>query len=82
MAIDSSAQTTFGFPHIKGIILNAGEEVDEVAGGASGMGGDWKGEVGDRASEGQAAGEYVAVLRVDLWQGRGSGGKGLVLTRS
>ena len=36
------------------------QEVDEVAGGASGMGMDSIGEVGDRASEGQAAGMYVA----------------------
>ena len=34
------------------------EEVDEVAGGASGMDVDSISEVGDRASEGQAAGMY------------------------
>ena len=48
-------------PHIEGIItLGAGEEVDEVAGGARGMDVDRRGEVGDRASEGQAAGVYWA----------------------
>ena len=38
MAIHSSGQTVFSFSHIDGITLGAGEEVDEVAGGASGMG--------------------------------------------
>ena len=38
MAIHSSGQTVFSFPHIEGFItLGAGEEVDEVAGGARGM---------------------------------------------
>ena len=46
----------FSVAHIEGITLGAGEEVDEVAGGASGMGVDRIGEVGDQASEGQAAG--------------------------
>ena len=36
MAIYSSEQTIFSFTHIEGITLGAGE-VDEVAGGASGM---------------------------------------------
>ena len=40
--------------------MGAGEEVDEVAGGASGKGIDRIGEVGDRAREGQAAGVYEA----------------------
>ena len=39
VTIHSSRQTIFSFPHIEGIItLRAGEEVDEVPGGASGMG--------------------------------------------
>ena len=46
--------------HIEGITLGAGEEVDEVAGGAGGMDADGIGEIGDRASEGQAAGVYGA----------------------
>ena len=37
MAIHSSGQTIFSFTHIEGITLGAGEEVDEVVGGASGM---------------------------------------------
>ena len=41
-------------------VTDAGEEVDEVAGGASGMGANRIGEIGDRASEGQAAGVYGA----------------------
>ena len=45
--------------HIEGITLSAGEEVD-VAGGAGGMDVDGIVEVGDRASEGQAAGVYGA----------------------
>ena len=41
---------------LEGITLGAGKEVDEVAGGASGKGLEGIGDVGDRASEGQAAG--------------------------
>ena len=41
-------------------LLGASEEVVEVSGGASGMGVDRIGEVGDWASEGQAAGVYGA----------------------
>ena len=53
-------QTISSLAHIEGITLGAGEEVDEVAGEASGMGVDGIGEVGDRASEGQAAGVFGA----------------------
>ena len=56
MAIHSSGQTVPGLFHIVGITLVAGEEVDEVAGGAGGMGVDRIGEVGNRVSEGHAAG--------------------------
>jgi hypothetical protein len=38
LAIDSRGQTVFSFSHIEGISLGAGEKVDEIAGGASGMG--------------------------------------------
>ena len=66
--------------HIEGITLGAGEEVDKVAGGASGMGVDGIGEFGDRASEGQAAGVYGTSFQQDLWQGKepevGQGGRG------
>ena len=48
VAIHYSGQTT----------CNAGQEIDEVAGGTSGMGVDREGEVGDRASEGQATQLY------------------------
>ena len=41
--------------HIEGITLGAREEVDEVAGGVGGMCADRIGEIGDRASERQAA---------------------------
>ena len=54
MTIHSSGQTIFSFTHIEGISLGVGE----VAGGASSMGLDGIGEVGDRASERQAAGVY------------------------
>ena len=37
VAIHSSGQTVFSFPYIEGITLGAGEEVDEVAEGASGL---------------------------------------------
>ena len=58
MTIHSSGQTIFSFSHIQGITLTTGKEVDEVAGGASGMEVDKIGEVSDRVSEGQAAGVY------------------------
>ena len=38
MAIHSGEQTVFSLTHIEGITLGAGEEVDEVARGAGGMG--------------------------------------------
>ena len=50
--IHFSGQTVCSFSHIEG----AGEEVDKVAGGAIGVGVDRIGEIGNRASEGQAAG--------------------------
>ena len=43
----SRGQAVFSLPHIEGITLGAGEEVDEVAGGTGGMGVDGIGEVGD-----------------------------------
>ena len=57
MAIHSSAQTVFIFAYIEGIRL----DIDGVAGGTRGMGMGRIGEVGDRASEGQAARVYVSV---------------------
>ena len=79
MAIHSSGQTVFSLAHIKGITLGAGEEVDEVARGAIGMDADRIGEVGDRASEGKAAGVYGAgftVARKGVRGGtRGTGNK-------
>ena len=60
MPIHSSGQTVSRLTHIEGITLGAGEEVDEVARGASGMGTDWIGDIGDRVSEGQSAGVYRA----------------------
>ena len=58
---------------MEGITLSAGEEVDEVAGGAGGMGVDRIGEIGERASEGQAAGVMGQVLQRGLWQGKEPG---------
>ena len=43
MAINSRGQTIFSFTHIEGITLGTGEEVDEIAGEASGMGVEWIG---------------------------------------
>ena len=60
LAIHFSGQTVFSLTHIEGITLGAGEEVDEVAGGAGGMSVDGICEVGDRTSERQAAGVYGA----------------------
>ena len=57
MPIHSSGQTVPSRSHVEGITLGAIEEVDEVARGASV---DGIGEVGDWASEGQAAGVYGA----------------------
>ena len=57
MAIHSNGQIISSLAHIG---AGAGEEVDEVAGGAGDMGVDGIVEVGDRASEGQAAGVYGA----------------------
>ena len=74
MVIHSSVQTIFSFIHIEGITLSAGEEVDEVAGGASGMSVDGIGEVGDRVSEGQAAGVYGAGFRAGSLAGKGARG--------
>ena len=59
MIIHSSEQTVFSLAYIEGITLGADEEVDAVAGGASGIGVDMIGEVGDQASEGQGARVYV-----------------------
>ena len=56
MPIHSSGQTVFRLPHIEGVTLGAGEEVDEAAGGASGMSVDRMGEI----SEGRAAVVYGA----------------------
>ena len=38
MTIHFSGQIVFSLSHIEGITLGAGEEVDEVTGGESGMG--------------------------------------------
>ena len=56
MAIHYGGQTIFSFTNIEGITLSAGEEVDEFAGEASGMGMDRTGEAGDRAIQGQVTG--------------------------
>ena len=53
-------KTIFSLHHIEGITLDAGEQVDEVAGGASSMGVVGIGEIGDRAREGRAAKVYGA----------------------
>ena len=75
MAIHSSGQTIFSLAHIEGMTVGAGEEVDEVAGGAGGID-----EVGDRVSERQLLGCMGQVLQWGLWQGKelgvGRGGWG------
>ena len=45
MPIHTSRQTVLSISHKEGITLFAGEEIDEVAGGASSMGVDRIGEV-------------------------------------
>ena len=68
MAIHSSGQTISSLANIEGITLGAGEEVDEVAGGTSGMGVDRIGEVGDRTSKDRLLGCMGQVLPRGLWQ--------------
>ena len=74
VAIHSSGQTISSLAHIEGITVGADEEVGEVAGGAGFMGVDGIGEVGDRASEGQAAGVYVAGFTAGSLAGKGARG--------
>ena len=69
MAIHSSRQTILSLAHIEGITLGAGEDVDEVAGGASGMGVDGIGEVSDRVVKDRLLGCMGQVLQQGLWQG-------------
>jgi hypothetical protein len=64
-------KTIFSLHHIEGITLDAGEQVDEVAGGASSMGVDRIDEVGDWASEGQAAGLYGVHFTAGSLAGKG-----------
>ena len=52
-----SGLAAFGFSHVD-ITFRAGEEIDELAGGASGMDVDRVGEAGERTCEGQAARMY------------------------
>ena len=70
MAKHSSGQTIFSLAHIEGITLGAGEEVDEIAGGACGMSVDRIGEVGDRESEKQAAQVYGAGFKAGSLAGK------------
>ena len=74
MPIHSNGQTIFSLAHIEGITPGAGEDVDEVARGASGMGVDRIGEVGDQASEGQAAGVYGVGFTAGSLAGKGTRG--------
>ena len=74
VSIHSSGQTISSLAHIEGITLSADEEVDEVAGGASGMGVDGIGEVDDRASERQAAWVYGAGFTAGSLAGKGARG--------
>ena len=60
----SSEQTTFSLTDKDGIILEADKEVNEVAGGTSGMG-----EIGGRASEGQVSWVYWAGYTARSQQG-------------
>jgi len=63
--------------HIEGITLGASEEVDEVAGGASGMGVGRISEVGDRARERQAAGVFGAGFILGPLERNGARGESL-----
>ena len=77
MAIHFSGQAIFSLVHIEGITLGAGEVVDEVAGGASGMGVDGIDEIDEicnRTSEGQAARVYGAGFTAGSLPGKGAKG--------
>ena len=73
LTIHSSGQTIFNFTHMEGITLVACEEVDKVTGGANGMDVDRIVGVGDKGSEGHAAGVYgtgftaESLARVGAW---------------
>ena len=66
VAIHSSGQTVFSCSHITGITLGAGEEVDEVAGRASGMGVDGIGRLVTRLMKDRLLGCMVQVLQKGL----------------
>ena len=74
VVIHSSEQTVFSLTPIEGITLGAGEEVDEVSGGAGGMGVDGIGEVGDWTSEGQTDRVYGAGFTAGSLAGKGARG--------
>jgi hypothetical protein len=75
VAVHSSGQTVFRLTHVERITLSAGEEIDEVAGGANAMSVDRIGEVGDWASEGQTAGVYEAGFIAGYLARKGARGK-------
>ena len=73
MAIHSSGQAIFSLAHIEEITLGVGDDVDEIAGEASGMGVDRIGKVGNWASEGPAAEVYGTGFTAGSLAGKGDG---------
>ena len=88
LLIHSSGQTVFSHSHIERITMGAGEDVDEVAGGASVMGVDRIGGLVSGLVKDRLLVCMGQVLQWGLWQGKDPGmGRGgwearLVLTRS
>ena len=75
MIIHSSGQTIYSFTYLEGV--DAGEEVDEVTGGASGMVVYRIGEVGGRANKGEVAGVYGIDFTADSLARDGMWGPGI-----
>ena len=73
VTIQPNGQTAFGSSYIEGITLGTGEKVDEVAGGASGMGMYRIGEVGERLEQKRLLGCMRQIAQQVLWQGQEPG---------
>ena len=66
MTVHSSGQTIFSFSYIERIILDASEEIDQIAGGANGMDVDRRNEIGDMLVKDKLLGCMGQVLQWDF----------------
>ena len=73
MAIHSSGQTISRLAHIEGITQGAGEKVDEVAGGAGGMGMDGMVRLVTGLVKDRLLGCMGQILQWGLWKGKEPG---------